>query len=64
MTIEPLMSREVYRCRPDDTLNDAALQLWERDCGSLPVCADDFSQPVAPVQSSMAVPSQSSSPAI
>ena len=41
MTIEPLMSREVYRCRPDDTLNDAALQLWERDCGSLPVCADD-----------------------
>ena len=41
MTIEPIMSREVYRCRPDDTLNDAALQLWERDCGSLPVCADD-----------------------
>ena len=41
MTIEPLMSREVYRCRPDDTLNDAALQLWERDCGSLPVCSAD-----------------------
>ena len=41
MTIEPIMSREVHRCRPDDTLNDAALKLWERDCGSLPVCAGD-----------------------
>jgi CBS domain-containing protein len=41
MTIEPIMSREVHRCRPDDTLNQAALQLWERDCGSLPVCAGD-----------------------
>lgn len=41
MTIEPIMSREVHRCRPDDTLNHAALQLWERDCGSLPVCAGD-----------------------
>jgi CBS domain-containing protein len=39
MTIEPIMSRDVQRCRPDDTLNYAALQLWERDCGSLPVCA-------------------------
>jgi hypothetical protein len=27
-TIEPIMSRDVHRCRPDDTLN-AALQLWE-----------------------------------
>ena len=47
MTIEPIMSRDVHRCRPDDTLNYAALQLWERDCGSLPVCAghgDDESQ--------------------
>ena len=41
MTIEPIMSREVHRCRPDDTLSYAALQLWERDCGSLPVCTDD-----------------------
>jgi len=41
MTIEPSMSREVHRCRPDDTLNYAALTLWERDCGSLPVCAGD-----------------------
>ena len=41
MTIEPIMSREVHRCRPDDTLNYAAVQLWERDCGSLPVCAGD-----------------------
>jgi CBS domain-containing protein len=41
MKIEPIMSREVHRCRPDDTLNDAALKMWERDCGSLPVCADN-----------------------
>jgi CBS domain-containing protein len=41
MTIEPIMSRDVHHCRPDHTLDYAASQLWEHDCGSLPVCADD-----------------------
>jgi CBS domain-containing protein len=41
MTIETLMSRDVHHCRPDQTLDYAASQLWEHDCGSLPVCARD-----------------------
>jgi CBS domain-containing protein len=35
------MSRDVHSCRPDHTLDFAASQLWEHDCGSLPVCASD-----------------------
>ncbi len=38
MTIEPLISRHVHYCRPDDTLASAAAQMWEHDCGCLPVC--------------------------
>ena len=41
MTIEPLMSRHVHSCRPDQTLDYAASQMWEHDCGCLPVCAGD-----------------------
>jgi CBS domain-containing protein len=41
MTIEPLMSRDVQHCRPDQTLGFAAARMWEHDCGCLPVCADD-----------------------
>jgi CBS domain-containing protein len=39
MTIEPIMSRDVHYCRPDDTLDYAASQMWQHDCGCLPVCA-------------------------
>jgi CBS domain-containing protein len=41
MTIEPLMSRQVHQCRPDQTLDYAASQMWEHDCGCLPVCSGD-----------------------
>ena len=41
MTIERLMSRDVHQCRPDQTLDYAASQMWEHDCGCLPVCAGD-----------------------
>jgi len=41
MTIEPIMSRHVRYCRPDHTLDYAASQMWDHDCGSLPVCVDD-----------------------
>ena len=41
MTIEPIMSRDVHHCRPDHTLAYAASQMWEHDCGSLPVCTGD-----------------------
>jgi CBS domain-containing protein len=39
MTVEPLMSRPVRHCRPDQTLAYAASLMWEHDCGALPVCA-------------------------
>ena len=41
MRINEIMSRDVHSCRPDHTLDYAASQLWEHDCGSLPVCASD-----------------------
>lgn len=41
MTIEPIMSRVVHHCQPDQTLDHAAAQMWEHDCGCLPVCAGD-----------------------
>jgi CBS domain-containing protein len=43
MTIERLMSRQVWHCRPDDSLDFAAGQMWDHDCGSLPVCSGDGS---------------------
>jgi CBS domain-containing protein len=46
MTIEPLMSRQVRHCRPDDSLDFAATEMWEHDCGSLPVCSADGSSRV------------------
>jgi CBS domain-containing protein len=41
MTIEALMTRDVRYCRPDHTLDYAAAQMWDRDCGCVPVCVDD-----------------------
>jgi CBS domain-containing protein len=37
MRIEQLMAKEVARCRPDETLHQAARLMWERDCGFVPV---------------------------
>jgi CBS domain-containing protein len=41
MRIAEIMSRDVHSCRPDSMLDYAAAQLWEHDCGSLPVCSSD-----------------------
>lgn len=38
MQVEQLMTRDVACCGPDDSLQDAARKMWERDCGSVPVC--------------------------
>ena len=37
MKVENLMTKEVASCGPDDTLNDAARIMWERDCGFVPI---------------------------
>lgn len=39
MIVQKIMSDSVACCTPEDTLESAALQMWHRDCGALPVCA-------------------------
>jgi CBS domain-containing protein len=41
MSVQDLMTRSVQSCRPDDTLDRAAQLMWENDCGSIPVCAEN-----------------------
>jgi CBS-domain-containing membrane protein len=41
MKVEQLMTKQVQLCGPDDTLERAAQLMWDRDCGSLPVCSGD-----------------------
>jgi CBS domain-containing protein len=41
MKIEALMTRDVATCGSEDRLSDAARIMWEHDCGSVPVVADD-----------------------
>jgi CBS domain-containing protein len=37
MDVERLMSTDVVRCRPEDSMATAARAMWERDCGVVPV---------------------------
>ena len=37
MKIRKIMSKPAQTCRLDDTLNIAAKQMWEHDCGVVPV---------------------------
>jgi CBS-domain-containing membrane protein len=46
MRIEQVMHKQVDSVKPDQSLNDAARILWERDCGCLPVVCDDASRRV------------------
>lgn len=47
MRIEQIMTRNVYTCRQDDSLEHAAQLMWDRDCGCLPVSASDDATRVA-----------------
>jgi CBS domain-containing protein len=46
MIVQKIMTEPVARCRPEDTLESAALQMWQHDCGSLPVCDPEQSERV------------------
>jgi CBS domain-containing protein len=46
MRIEQVMHKDVDSVKPEESLNDAARILWERDCGCLPVVCDDASRRV------------------
>jgi CBS domain-containing protein len=37
MKVEQLMTKDVASCCPDETLNEAARLMWERDCGFVPI---------------------------
>ena len=37
MKVESVMSVDVGRCLPSETLNEAARIMWERDCGIVPI---------------------------
>jgi CBS domain-containing protein len=39
MKVEDVMTKAVASCAVNDTLNDAARVMWERDCGIVPVLA-------------------------
>ncbi|HVY31606.1 MAG TPA: CBS domain-containing protein [Polyangiaceae bacterium] len=39
--VRDVMSRELRTCLPSDSLNVAAQQMWEGDCGALPVVDHD-----------------------
>ncbi len=41
MKVEQLMTKEVFTCRPEDTLQVAAQILWEHDCGCVPVVTEN-----------------------
>ena len=48
MRVHELMNRDVETCRPDDNLSTAAMIMWRRDCGFVPV-VNDGSQSVVGV---------------
>ncbi len=39
MRVQDLMTKQVYCCRPEDSLEKAAQLMWDHDCGCIPVCA-------------------------
>ena len=45
MNVSTIMSKDISICGPENTLEDAALRMWESDCGSLPIC-DNAGMPV------------------
>jgi CBS domain-containing protein len=49
MLVKKLMTTQVTSCRSDDSLSQAALLMWDHDCGCLPVSAGDGANRVAGV---------------
>ena len=41
MRVEELMSQPAATCNVNDSLNTAAMLMWEHDCGALPVVRED-----------------------
>lgn len=41
MRVDSIMERQVFTCGPEDTLETAALLMWDHACGSIPIVDDD-----------------------
>jgi CBS domain-containing protein len=41
MKVQDVMTRDVRTCRPDTNLAEAVREMWEADCGVLPVVGDE-----------------------
>ena len=41
MNVNDIMSSKVMSCSPEASLAQAAILMWESDCGSIPVVSDD-----------------------
>jgi CBS domain-containing protein len=41
MKVQDVMSGEVRTCRPETNLAEAAMQMWQYDCGALPVVTNE-----------------------
>ena len=41
MKVRDLMTSDVKTCRPETNLAEAVKEMWEGDCGALPVVSDD-----------------------
>lgn len=47
MQVDQIMTREVWTCRPEDSLASAAQLMWDHDCGCVPVVSGDGAPRVA-----------------
>lgn len=41
MDIDGIMEKEVVTCGPDDTLESAAIMMWNNACGAIPIVSED-----------------------
>ena len=41
MRVRDLMTSDVRTCRPDTNLAEAVRDMWEGDCGALPIVNDE-----------------------
>jgi len=46
MKVEQLMTKDVASCSPEESLNEAARIMWERDCGFVPITDGDAGRSV------------------
>ena len=41
MNIDSIMEKEVVTCGPEDTLESAAILMWNNACGAVPIVSED-----------------------